>query len=42
MIKLSRFLEDKLITFDLKGETKEDIISELVDLAANAEMVKNK
>jgi len=42
MIKLSRFIEDKLISFDLKGNTKEEIIAELVDLAASSEMVKNR
>jgi fructose-specific phosphotransferase system IIA component len=42
MIKLSRFIDDKLISFDLKGDTKEEIIKELVELAANSDLVKNK
>ncbi len=41
MIKLSRFIDDKLISFDLKGETKEEIIKELVELAGNSDLVKN-
>ncbi|MCD6163520.1 MAG: PTS sugar transporter subunit IIA [candidate division Zixibacteria bacterium] len=42
MIKLSRFIDDNLISFDLKGNTKDEIITELVELAAASEMVKNK
>lgn len=42
MIKLSRFIDDKLISFDLKGTKKEEIIAELVELAGNSELVKNK
>jgi fructose PTS system EIIBC or EIIC component len=42
VIKLSRFIDDKLISFDLKGNTKEEIIKELVELAGNSELVKNK
>jgi len=42
MIKLSRFIGDNLISFDLKGNTKDEIITELVELAATSEMVKNK
>jgi fructose-specific phosphotransferase system IIA component len=42
MIKLSRFIDDKLISFDLKGNTKEEIIKELVELAGNSDLVKNK
>jgi fructose-specific phosphotransferase system IIA component len=42
VIKLSRFIDDKLISFDLKGNTKEEIIKELVELAGNSDLVKNK
>jgi PTS system fructose-specific IIC component len=42
MIRLSRFIDDKLISFDLKGNTKEEIIGELVELAASSDLVKNK
>ena len=42
MIKLSRFINDNLISFDLKGNTKDEIITELVELASTSEMVKNK
>jgi len=42
MIKLSKFCEDDVISFNLKGETKEDIISELVEIGARSKMVKNK
>lgn len=42
MIKLSRFVGDNLISFDLKGNTKDEIITELVELASTSEMVKNK
>jgi PTS system nitrogen regulatory IIA component len=42
MIKLSRFCEDDVISFNLKGQTKDQVIAELVDLAANSQMVKNK
>jgi len=42
VIKLSRFIDDKLISFDLKGTKKEEIIAELVELAGNSELVKNK
>jgi fructose PTS system EIIBC or EIIC component len=42
MIRLSRFIDDKLISFDLKGNTKEEIIGELVELASTSELVKNK
>jgi fructose-specific phosphotransferase system IIA component len=42
MIKLSRFCDENVISFNLKGESKEEIITELVELASNSEMVKNK
>jgi len=42
MIKLSKFCEDDVISFNLKGETKEDIIAELVEIGARSKMVKNK
>jgi mannitol/fructose-specific phosphotransferase system IIA component (Ntr-type) len=42
MIKLSKFCEDDVISFNLKGETKEDIIAELVEIGSRSKMVKNK
>jgi len=42
MIKLSRFCDENVISFNLKGESKEELITELVELASNSEMVKNK
>jgi PTS system fructose-specific IIC component len=42
MIKLSKFCEDDVISFGLKGETKDDIIAELVEIASRSKMVKNK
>ncbi|HDS00794.1 MAG TPA: PTS sugar transporter subunit IIA [candidate division Zixibacteria bacterium] len=41
-MKLSKFTEEELITFNLKGEDKEDIIEELVDLAAKSKLVRDR
>lgn len=41
-MKLSKFCEEELMSFDLAGSTKEDIIKELVDLAARSTMVRDK
>ena len=41
-MKLSKFCDENLITFDLKSETKQDIIEELVDLAAKSPLVKSR
>lgn len=41
-MKLSKFCEEELMSFDLAGATKEDIIKELVDLAAKSSMVRDK
>jgi hypothetical protein len=41
MIKLSKFCEDDVISFNLKGETKDEIYSQLVELRP-VKMVKNK
>ncbi len=42
MIKLSKFCEDDVISFSLKGENKDDVIAELVEIASRSKMVKNK
>lgn len=41
-MKLSKFCEEDLISFDLKGKNKDQVISELVDLAARSKLVKDK
>ena len=41
-MKLSKFCDENLITFDLKSETKQDVIEELVDLASKSPLVKNR
>jgi PTS system fructose-specific IIC component len=41
-MKLSKFCDEKLVTFDLTARTKEDVIEELVDLAAMSSLVKDR
>jgi len=41
-MKLSKFCEEDLMTFDLQGQSKEEIISELVDLAAQSNLVRDR
>ncbi len=41
-MKLSKFCDESLITFDLKATTKEQVIEELVDLAAKSLLVKDR
>lgn len=41
-MKLSKFCEEELMSFDLSASAKEDIIKELVDLAAKSGMVRDK
>lgn len=41
-MKLSKFCAEDLITFDLKGKTKNEIIEELVTLASRSKLVKDK
>jgi len=41
-MKLSKFCEEDLISFDLKGKNKEQIISELVDLTSKSKLVKDR
>ena len=41
-MKLSKFCDENLIAFDLKSEAKNDVIEELVDLAANSSLVKDR
>ena len=42
MIKLSKFCEDDVVSFNLKGTTKEEVIAELVELSASSRMVKDE
>lgn len=41
-MKLSKFTEESLINFNLRGKTKNEIINELVDLAAKSKLVKDQ
>ncbi len=41
-MKLSKFTEEDLITFDLEGEDKESVIEELVDLASKSKLVRDR
>ncbi|MFQ6031531.1 MAG: PTS sugar transporter subunit IIA [Candidatus Zixiibacteriota bacterium] len=40
-MKLSKFCGEDLISFELTGESKNEVISELVDLTARSKLVKN-
>jgi len=40
-MKLSKFSDENLITFNLSASTKEEIIQELVETIANSNMVNN-
>lgn len=41
-MKLSKFCEEELISFDLKNNTKDEIINELVDLTSRSKLVKDR
>lgn len=41
-MKLSKFCDENLITFELKSTTKNEVIEELVDLAAESQLVKDR
>jgi PTS system fructose-specific IIC component len=41
-MKLSKFTEEELISFNLKGKKKEEIIEELVDLASKSKLVRDR
>ncbi len=41
-MKLSKFCEEHLINFNLAGTTKNEVIEELVELAAKSKLVKDK
>jgi fructose-specific phosphotransferase system IIA component len=41
-MKLSRFCDETLVSFNLKSTTKPDIINELVDLVSQSNMVKDR
>lgn len=41
-MKLSKFTDESLVTFGLKAESKEQVLEELVDLAASSTMIKDR
>ncbi len=41
-MKLSKFCDENLIVFDLKATTRDGVIEELVDLASNSTMIKDR
>ena len=41
-MKLSKFCDETLVTFNLKAVTKEEVIEELVDLVSTSNMVKDR
>ncbi|MDH4223275.1 MAG: PTS sugar transporter subunit IIA [candidate division Zixibacteria bacterium] len=41
-MKLSKFCSEDLIIFDLKGNSKDEVIEELVNLASRSKLVKNE
>ena len=41
-MKLSKFCEEDLISFDLKGKTKDQIINEMVELTSRSKLVKER
>ncbi len=41
-MKLSKFCEEQLISFDLAASTKSEVIEELVELAGSSKLVKDK
>jgi len=41
-MKLSKFCDENLIVFELKATTKDEVIEELVDLAAESPLVKDR
>ena len=41
-MKLSKFCDETLVTFNLNAATKEEVIEELVDLVSSSNMVKDR
>ncbi|MBU0983273.1 MAG: PTS sugar transporter subunit IIA [candidate division Zixibacteria bacterium] len=41
-MKLSKFCEENLVSFDIKAADKDGVLEELVDLAASSNMIKNR
>lgn len=41
-MKLSKFCDEKLVTFELKAKDKDQVIEELVDLASSSSLVKDR
>jgi fructose-specific phosphotransferase system IIA component len=42
MMKLSKFCDESLVTFNLKAANKDEAIEELVELAAGSTMIKDR
>jgi len=40
-MKLSKFCDETLVKFDLKSQTKDDVITELVEMVSTSPMVKD-
>ena len=41
-MKLSKFCDESLITFDLQSKNKDEVIEELVDLVSNSNIVQDR
>lgn len=41
-MKLSKFCDENLVSFDMKATNKDEAIEELVDLVANSQLVKDR
>ncbi|MBI5868949.1 MAG: PTS sugar transporter subunit IIA [candidate division Zixibacteria bacterium] len=41
-MKLSKFCEEDLMNFDLQGQTKADVIKELVELTSHSSLVRDR
>jgi PTS system fructose-specific IIC component len=41
-MKLSKFCDEKLVTFDLKAAGKDEVIEELVEIASSSPLVKDR
>ena len=41
-MKLSKFCEEELMTFDLQGQSKEEVIAELVEMAGQSNLVRDR
>jgi len=41
-MKLSKFCDESLVVFNVRGRNKDEVIEELVDLAATSNMIKDR